>query len=399
MSSTSTQKSRWTPSRPLCTVWVFRKSLVHFYFSPDFSPLVIELVDWWRHKQMHYWIIPCLVKSESSIPADVWDSTPSTTNTNEAQHHWTNTLTGIKLTPVEGLESRRVVDQNVAREIEMSLETGILSNPNNEISHRMAGSSQRQSNAARKSRESRQAADISKELQLQINAEAEKRRVSNELTKSLKEQLNAAKGKSGKGGKADGKSVILSASSSGRVKTARARTVVPMPVHAIQSDDASSVAGGAPIPVHETQLDIIPSATIAPTTAPSSEAPMAEFQPPAPSDSTFDFLSGMDFDFNWLAQDLAGANNETSHWRGIPLLLSSSRMILLSTPAYLRNLTHSYLRPLLPRIPFKISWICMGAPALSLTLGPPLISGRSMPVLLMSRSCYFLQPHPSRLLP
>ncbi|KAJ6553661.1 hypothetical protein B0H10DRAFT_2375645, partial [Mycena sp. CBHHK59/15] len=184
---------------------------------------VRKITDWWRHKQMHHWIIPCLVKSQSSIPADVWDSTPSTTNTNEAQHHWTNTLTGIKLTPVEALESRREVDQNVAREIEMSLETGILSNPNNEISHRMARNSQRQTTAARKARESREAADISKELQLQIDAEAEKRRVSNELTKSLKEQLNAAKDKSGKRGKADGKYVILSASSSGRVKTARAR--------------------------------------------------------------------------------------------------------------------------------------------------------------------------------
>jgi hypothetical protein len=53
---------------------------------------------------MHDWIIPCLVKSQSRIPAEVWDSTPSTTNTNEAQHHWTNNLEGIKLTPVEALE-------------------------------------------------------------------------------------------------------------------------------------------------------------------------------------------------------------------------------------------------------------------------------------------------------
>jgi hypothetical protein len=53
---------------------------------------------------MHEWIIPCIVKSQSLIPAEVWDATPSTTNTNEAQHHWTNSLAGIKLTPVEALE-------------------------------------------------------------------------------------------------------------------------------------------------------------------------------------------------------------------------------------------------------------------------------------------------------
>lgn len=95
-------------------------------------------------------------------------------------------------------DSRRAADHNVAREIQTSLETGILSNPNNKLSHRMSRTSTRQSTVARKARESRKAADISKELQLQIDAEVEKRRISNELTKSLKEQLNAAKGKSGK---------------------------------------------------------------------------------------------------------------------------------------------------------------------------------------------------------
>ncbi|KAJ7491619.1 hypothetical protein B0H11DRAFT_2228787 [Mycena galericulata] len=66
---------------------------------------VKKIEDWWAHKQNNEWIIPCLVKSQSLIPVDVWDSTPSTTNTNEAQHHWTNSLTGTKLTLVEALEN------------------------------------------------------------------------------------------------------------------------------------------------------------------------------------------------------------------------------------------------------------------------------------------------------
>ncbi|KAJ6483018.1 hypothetical protein DFH09DRAFT_950106, partial [Mycena vulgaris] len=176
-----------------------------------------KISDWWRHKEMHEWIILCIVKSQSLIPADVWDATPSTTNTNEAQHHWTISLAGIKLSPVEALESRRKIDQNVADEIKMSMETGILSNPNNELSHRMSRNSQRQSTIARKSRESREAADISDELQLQINA-------STALTKTLKAQLKVAKGTSSKRKKkSDEMSVILSASSSGHVKTARGR--------------------------------------------------------------------------------------------------------------------------------------------------------------------------------
>ncbi|KAJ6472573.1 hypothetical protein C8R45DRAFT_936467 [Mycena sanguinolenta] len=95
-----------------------------------------KISDWWRHKVINPWIIPCLVKSQSLIPAEVWDSTPSTTKTNEAQHHGTNTLTGIKLTPVEAVESRRKVDMDVADEINMSLRTGILANGNNDMSHR-----------------------------------------------------------------------------------------------------------------------------------------------------------------------------------------------------------------------------------------------------------------------
>ncbi|KAJ6622933.1 hypothetical protein B0H10DRAFT_2431614 [Mycena sp. CBHHK59/15] len=162
---------------------------------------VKKITDWWRHKQMHTWIIPCLIKSQSEIPAEVWDSTPSTTNTNEAQHHWTNSLTGIKLTPVEALESRCKVDENVAHEIKISLRTGILANPNNKLSHRMARNSQCQSATTRKAHESREAADTSAKLRCQLEAEAEKRCASTLLTKSPKAQLKAAKDTSGKQGK------------------------------------------------------------------------------------------------------------------------------------------------------------------------------------------------------
>ncbi|KAJ7232622.1 hypothetical protein B0H12DRAFT_189986 [Mycena haematopus] len=205
----------------LCTLT--RKSLwMHSCFV--YSLGIEKITNWWKHKEMHEWIIPCIVKSQSLIPADVWDATPSTTNTNEAQHHWTNSLVGIKLTPVEALESRRKVDEIVAQEIKMTLQTGVLTNSNNEMSHRMARSSRRQSTKARKSRESHEAADLSRDIQFQIDMEAEKRRASNALTKNLKEQLKAAKGTSGKQGKSKATASILSASSSGRVRTARNRT-------------------------------------------------------------------------------------------------------------------------------------------------------------------------------
>ncbi|KAJ7026425.1 hypothetical protein C8F04DRAFT_109239 [Mycena alexandri] len=159
-------------------------------FSTFVDTLGIKKIhDWWRHKEMHEWIIPCLVKSQSPLSADVWDSTPSTTNTNEAQHAWTNTQTGIKLTLVEGLETGYQVDKTVADEIEASMRTGILSNPNNEIFHREARNSQCRSAQARKARESQAVSDESAELRLKIAAELEARRGSNARTKELNEQL------------------------------------------------------------------------------------------------------------------------------------------------------------------------------------------------------------------
>lgn len=53
---------------------------------------------------MNDWILPCLLRSASKISPEDWDSTPATTNTGETQHAWTNSLTGIGLSPVEAIE-------------------------------------------------------------------------------------------------------------------------------------------------------------------------------------------------------------------------------------------------------------------------------------------------------
>ncbi|KAJ7652760.1 hypothetical protein DFH06DRAFT_1475142 [Mycena polygramma] len=240
-----------------------------------------KISDWWRHKEMHAWILPCIVKSQSRIPADVWDSTPSTTNTNEAQHHWTNSLTGIRLTPVEALESRRKVDENVAQEIKMSLQTGILPNQNNELSHRMARNGQRQSAAARRARD--EASDVSKDLQLKIAA-------SIAATKSLKQQLKATK--PSKRGKSKANAPILSASSSGRVKTARTRT------------DAQATQTG------QSESDSPSTTTMLAATPMQQEAPPPPADLVQPSfDSTLEFD---DADFDSFLASVGGAATDLS---------------------------------------------------------------------------------------
>ncbi|KAJ6573305.1 hypothetical protein B0H10DRAFT_1964125 [Mycena sp. CBHHK59/15] len=115
-----------------------------------------------------------------------------------------------------------------------------------------ARNSQRQSAVARKSHESREVADLTKQLQLQIDAEAEKRRASNSATKALKEQIKAAKGATGGRGKAGN----LSASSSGRVKMRRTRAVsgpsttsVPMQAEDAPAVETSPMQSSAPFPL------------------------------------------------------------------------------------------------------------------------------------------------------
>jgi hypothetical protein len=69
-----------------------------------FTILRCSLSDWWTHKIQSPWILPCILKSESFILPEHWDTMPATTNTGEAQHHWTNKQSGIKLSLVEAIE-------------------------------------------------------------------------------------------------------------------------------------------------------------------------------------------------------------------------------------------------------------------------------------------------------
>ncbi|KAF8175007.1 hypothetical protein K438DRAFT_2047804 [Mycena galopus ATCC 62051] len=216
-------------NRLMDCVYIEDKNALDKFAAFVYGLSIKKITDWWKHKEMHEWIIPCMVKSQSGIPADVWDATPSTTNTNEAQHHWTNSPTDIKLAAVEALESRRKVDSDVAQEIEMSLSTGVLANHNNEMSNRIARGSQRRSAAARKASEAREAEDLSKEIRLQIDA-------STARTKELRAQLKASKSSS-----THNAAVVLSASSSGRVR-------IEVPV-------AEQALNNAPPPATESAFD------------------------------------------------------------------------------------------------------------------------------------------------
>ncbi|KAJ6461772.1 hypothetical protein C8R45DRAFT_1220718 [Mycena sanguinolenta] len=275
-----------------------------------------KILDWWLHKEMHPWIIPSLVKSESRISAEVWDTTPSTTNTNEGQHAWTNALTGTGRSLAEAITTAHEVDSTVAAEIELTLKTGILVNPQNEVSHRMSRNSTRQATRARKARESQEVSDVTKEIQSELADELERRRESNARSKELQEQLRALKGK---GVNKSSAPKLLSASSSGRVKSGRTRPDGSGGKPSVQSDAAStattddhdSLAGklatqsdniSAPAPGNLPRSVAIPSTNWPATSSGLTEDYTGAFDPALAQVWS---MPSFDFDFS----DAAGATN------------------------------------------------------------------------------------------
>ncbi|KAJ7225152.1 hypothetical protein C8J57DRAFT_1590385, partial [Mycena rebaudengoi] len=143
--------------------------------------------------EMSDWILPCLVKSQSNILPQDWDSTPATTNTGETQHHWTNSITGIKLPLVEAIESARELDERTALEIQSSMNSGILSNPQNEAIHRASRSLQRQTKASQKVQESNALTHLQKDLTFEIAELQESRRQLAAKEKAVREHLKSVK--------------------------------------------------------------------------------------------------------------------------------------------------------------------------------------------------------------
>jgi len=145
----------------------------------------------------------------------------------------------------------------------MSLQTGILSNPNNDISHRMARNSRRQAATAEKERESDEAA---------------------------KPKASGRRGKSTRAG------AVLSASSSGRVKTPRVR---PGDLFILVRHTDTHIDTPAP-PVLPTQSDTMsPEPIVLPLPTQIAEPLVPDFTLAGPAvDPAFNLFSSFDFGFN-----------------------------------------------------------------------------------------------------
>ncbi|KAJ7462839.1 hypothetical protein FB451DRAFT_1180481 [Mycena latifolia] len=97
--------------------------------------------DWWDHKAISPWVLPCLIKSQSPMSAEDSDNTPATTYTNMG---------------------------GVARELETSIKTGVLDKIQYDSYHRRSRNATRQSTAIRKTRESRELLEEAARLRLSV---------------------------------------------------------------------------------------------------------------------------------------------------------------------------------------------------------------------------------------
>ncbi|KAG6913688.1 hypothetical protein DXG01_005156 [Tephrocybe rancida] len=194
----------------------------------DFTCFVKDLKikkihDWWMHKIQSKWIIPCILKSKSRILPEHWDITPATTNMGEAQHHWTNKQSGIKLPIVEAILSAEEIDKRVCGEVKSAYDTGILGNKQTELFHRTSRKAQRHSATARKARDATKLHAVNQDLRSQIDEEKAKRKESTQRQRKLQEELSASNSskcpKPSRHGLNASQLSHADASSSGRVKS------------------------------------------------------------------------------------------------------------------------------------------------------------------------------------
>ncbi|KAJ6564162.1 hypothetical protein B0H19DRAFT_76035 [Mycena capillaripes] len=117
------------------------------------------LLRWWEHKEMHEWLLPCVIECLSDIDPNVWHVMEATTNFGEAQHAANNIQTGIGMGLVESFMQYEALDTRRAAEIEVMLQSGNLHNPRNEVSHRYSSRNARHVHATEKAKQARAADD------------------------------------------------------------------------------------------------------------------------------------------------------------------------------------------------------------------------------------------------
>ncbi|KAF8900243.1 hypothetical protein CPB84DRAFT_1919753 [Gymnopilus junonius] len=124
--------------------------------------------------------------SLTKIDVADWDELPATTNLNESQHHFTNLHTGTGLSLLEAIIEARDLDERVAQEIQLSLETGVLKSNQSDAYSCMSNNVTRATNSSRKAHETRERNDALDHIKEDLNQLAQQKKEITTREKELK---------------------------------------------------------------------------------------------------------------------------------------------------------------------------------------------------------------------
>ncbi|KAF7362834.1 hypothetical protein MVEN_00633200 [Mycena venus] len=124
-----------------------------------FKAWIVTLADpqgvlkrWWEHKLMHRWLLRGIIQCLSNISLEQWNTMEATTNLGEAQHAWNNSQTGISMGLIESFKKYEELDIRRAEEIEVRKSTAVSRTSRNEVTHRYASRTTRQTRMSEKAR-------------------------------------------------------------------------------------------------------------------------------------------------------------------------------------------------------------------------------------------------------
>ncbi|KAJ7190543.1 hypothetical protein GGX14DRAFT_603962 [Mycena pura] len=137
--SASEDDSEDAPNRTQTLTRRRLRGLRHFHSQQQIDGLEADilasgdhvLIEWWKQKKMHHWLLPGLIAFLYRINPDDWHLIPASTNIGEGQHRWNNIHTGTAMGIIESMQKYEQLDIEVEADLEQAAITGDLRNMQN----------------------------------------------------------------------------------------------------------------------------------------------------------------------------------------------------------------------------------------------------------------------------
>ncbi|KAJ7232996.1 hypothetical protein B0H12DRAFT_1028746, partial [Mycena haematopus] len=154
--------------------------------------------DWVKDKDsVKDWFWPSINEFLSEIPKEDWYLTPGDTNLNESAHPYTNQHTGTNLPLLVAIQTAYKLDIETEAKFKLMENQCVLFNHHNSKAKRDRRNASRRETHHRQALERNSARSELEEIDLALEQEAEARKVSNALTKELRDKKKVIQAESG----------------------------------------------------------------------------------------------------------------------------------------------------------------------------------------------------------